>query len=263
MAARNKAQGILCAVAFTFFFAACSDSMPLVSNLPNQSNSSSSEPPVSTPAPTPLPSPTAVPSPSPTPTPQDSVEVAPLWEAKRPVDGKLWTAHAVSVVEKDGAALLSGTSDIASFCPSYAQATYAERVNFWVYLVSAVVKYESGFDPADRYAETALGIDAVTKLPVFSEGLLQLSYQDVLSYPFCNEFDWSQDQYLAATDPAKTIFDPYKNLTCGIRILNEQVRRKGLLAVRGYWSTLFPAQQNSHSKVPQIQAMTTQLAFCR
>jgi hypothetical protein len=67
--------------------------------------------------------------------------------------------------------------------------------------------------------ETTMGTDPVTGKQVASEGLLQLSYQDVpnygsvLKYPLC-KIQWSKDKSLSVTDPKKTILDPYINLEC-------------------------------------------------
>jgi hypothetical protein len=186
-------------------------------------------------------------------------EAAPLWEGARPKDGTAWTAFAFGIVDQYGDSLLAGTSDIKTFCPAYFTLSRNEKINFWVYLVSAVSKYESDFSPVSRYQETTLGTDAVTNQPVWSEGLLQLSYQDTKTYTFCDEFNWSKDKALAAKDPAKSILDPFKNLECGIRILNAQVKRKDLIAVRGYWSTLFP----TGTKISPIRALTNSEAYCK
>jgi hypothetical protein len=189
------------------------------------------------------------------------IEVAPLWEAKRPRDGLNWTLFSRDVVLTSGASLMAGTKDMANFCPSYSKLTTNQKANFWVYLISAVTKYESNFNPTSRYRESTMGIDPITKQRVYSEGLLQLSYQDVRGYPFCNEFNWNIDKNLSPTDPKKTILDPYKNLRCGIKILNKIVGKKGLIAFNSghYWSTLQP--RNSTERA--IQALVNKIPFCK
>jgi hypothetical protein len=203
--------------------------------------------------------------PSPTPVPKNKfvTEFAPLWEKARLADGEDWTVDAFSLVNTYGDALLKGTADTAIYCPNYFSMTHNQKLNFWVYLVSAMTKYESNFKPTCRFKEGPLGKDSVTGLPVYSEGLLQLSYQDVKSYSFCDQFDWGKDKLLTVDDARKTIFDPHLNLTCGIRILNAQIKRKGLIAVRGYWSVLFPTGSHSNSKVKEIRALTLQMPFCQ
>jgi hypothetical protein len=83
----------------------------------------------------------------------------------------------------------------------------------------------------------------------------------VQAYPFCNEFDWSVDRYLSVSDPKKTIFDPYKNLKCGIRILNQIVGNKKLISFSSghYWAVLKPTSGSQ----PKIKALTNNLPFCQ
>jgi hypothetical protein len=209
--------------------------------------------------PTPSPS---TPLPTPTPSPSAQVEAAPLWEARRS-EGRAWTNHTFAILADDGTDLMKGASDMADFCPKYSQLTDNQKVNFWAYLVSAIVKYESDFDPTNRYVETTMGTDPITGQQVVSEGLMQLSYQDVQAYPFCNEFDWEHDRSLSPTDPKKTILDPYKNLSCGLRILNYQVGHYGAIAIdRGqYWAVIKPSSR--YNKLSSIQTLTKTLPFCQ
>lgn len=188
-------------------------------------------------------------------------EARPLWEEARPGEGKDWTDHTASLIKKYGAALFPETKDMGSFCPRYAKLSEQQRLSFWIFMVSAIVKYESYFNPLDRYVEQGLGIDPITGKPVVSEGLLQLSYQDELQFPYCNQFDWKSDRKLAETDPQRTILDPEKNLSCGVRILIEQVARNSSIAGKGYWATLDPA--NKHSRVANMRRLTNQISFCQ
>jgi hypothetical protein len=201
------------------------------------------------------------PAPNPPVPPLHLMAVAPLWEKAKSEQGPSWSQFAAQIILTEAPDLMKGTADVQSFCPSYFHLTTDEKVNFWVYLVSAVVKYESGFEPTSRLREIGLGTDGVTHLPVYSEGLLQLSYQDQQGYPFCNEFDWAHDEVLSPTDPRKTILDPIKNLRCGIRILNKVVGRHNLIAFDSghYWSTLMPKHSPEHS----IQSMTNLISICR
>ena len=193
--------------------------------------------------------------------PNHVMEVAPLWEKAIMTKGLGWTQFAAKMVLTEAPDLMKGTSDIQKFCPSYFHLKTDDKLNFWVYLISAITKYESAFDPASRMRETGLGVDGITKQHVYSEGLLQLSYQDQQNYKFCNEFDWSRDKSLAPTDPRKTILDPIKNLRCGIRILNKVIGRRNMISFDAghYWSTLMP----KHGPVHLIQAMTNQISICQ
>lgn len=185
-----------------------------------------------------------------------------LWEASRK-DSLPWTSHTFAIVEQEANTFLRGTEDVESFCPRYNTLTNRQRVNFWGVLISAVAKYESGFSPVSRMLETTLGKDSVTGLPVYSEGLLQLSYQDIKWASYC-EFDWTTDRRLPANDPQKTILDPYKNLTCGIKILAKQIAKRGVIAAKSgqnYWSTLIPG--GKYTKLSQIQALTKKMTGCQ
>ncbi len=194
-------------------------------------------------------------------TPLMPLKVPPLWEEVRPNEGATWTQFAAKMVLTEAPDLMKGTADVQMFCPSYARLSTDDKVNFWVYLISAVVKYESAFSPTSRMRETGLGTDTVTGQHVYSEGLLQLSYQDGQNYAFCNEFDWRRDKDLNPTDPHKTILDPIKNLRCGIRILNKVIGRHNLIAFDSghYWSTLMPKHSPEHS----IRALTSAISICK
>jgi hypothetical protein len=189
------------------------------------------------------------------------MKVAPLWEGPRASAGIAWTHFSSIIVLTEAPDLMKGTADVQSFCPRYYQLNTDEKVNFWVYLISAVTKYESAFNPVSRMRESGLGTDTVTGQHVYSEGLLQLSYQDGRNYSFCNEFDWNKDKLLAPSDPRKTILDPIKNLRCGIRILNKVIGRHNMIAFDSghYWSTLMPKHAPEHL----IQALTRNISICK
>jgi hypothetical protein len=129
-------------------------------------------------------------------------------------------------------------------------------------LISAVAKYESNFKATTRFKEPGMGTDPVTGAPVYSEGLLQLSYQDARTHKFC-AFDWERDRKLPLADPRRTILDPMINLKCGILILANQVKRYNRISILSgaYWSVLRPPGAN-YSKVLQIRALTRKLSFC-
>jgi hypothetical protein len=186
---------------------------------------------------------------------------APLaWEGMNK-DGILWSAFSYQIIGNDAApALLPGANDMPDFCPNYASLSDPEKVNFWAYLVSTIAKFESGFVVTKRAHEATRGNDELTKLPVYSEGLLQLSYQDGLHYAFC-AFDWLEDQKLSATNPKKSILDPFRNLECGIKILADQVKNKNTIAsANAYWNSLKAG--GSKSKLKDIAAATSALPFC-
>jgi hypothetical protein len=157
---------------------------------------------------------------------------------------------------------MEGPKDIQDFCPAFPSLTTENRVGFLVYFVSAIANFESSFSPTNRYNESTMGTDSVTGLPVYSEGLLQLSYQDTVWAPFC-QFDWAHDKDFAPKDPRKTIFDPIKNLSCGIQILDLQIKNKGYLQVNAgaYWAVI--KTNSTYNKIPEIKALTRALPVCQ
>ncbi len=121
---------------------------------------------------------------------------------------------------------------------------YRANDNYWCAFFRALAASESGLDPFDVYWEKSLGkprgYDPITGRKYNSEGLLQLSYSDH-EYYGC-DFDWSTDKDKPDHDPSKTIFDPQKNLECGMMILDKLLRKHGkLIFNRGhYWAVLMP-----------------------
>lgn len=184
------------------------------------------------------------------------------WEAKAP-SRRTWSHVVYKVIEAEEPQMLAETpaDDISEFCPRYRDMNKSQRLNFWGELISAMSYFEASWKPTTRFWEKSMGIDPVTGQNVYSEGLLQLSYQDTRAYKFC-EFDWSKDKHLAATDPNKTIFDPAKNLRCGVKILALQLKKQKYIgASKGvYWAVLY--RGNSRNKIAEISRMTRSLSFC-
>ena len=219
---------------------------------------SGSAPPQQTPTPTPTPSPT------PTTPSQGAYEMVPLsWESSSHPERVQWSEYLQNDILTNWSSLLKGASDITSFCPKYNNLNNNQKANVWAQLFVAITKYESAYSPTSRMRETTMGTDPVTKQPVYSEGLLQLSYQDTLNYKFCSKIDWSKDKNLAATDPKKTILDPYINLDCGVGIMANQVSRKGMIAVSSgaYWSTIIPGGR--YTQLSNIKSMVSNLSLCK
>lgn len=157
---------------------------------------------------------------------------------------------------------MKGPQDVESFCPMYRRLGSIDQLNFWVQFFAAVAQYESGFDPTSRMTETTMGADPVTGQQVVSEGLLQLSYQDELWWPFC-DFDYSADRRYGVKDVRRSILDPEKNLSCGIQILNRQVEKRGAIALSSnvYWAVL--KINGKYTKLPEIRSITKKLPFCQ
>lgn len=186
-------------------------------------------------------------------------EKAPIEETPAPrlsweeyPENRPWSAYTFKVV-KEVLPQLDKAKDVTEICPKYASLTDDQKAAMWSEFISAVAYPESGWDATSRMTETTMGTDPVTGKQVASEGLLQLSYQDVRTYPFC-KFDWSKDKSLAPKDPKKTILDPYINLDCGIRIMAQIAEKRGgvMFSENVYWSVL--KRGGKYSKIDSIIA---------
>ena len=68
------------------------------------------------------------------------------WDAR--AEAASWTSTATAAVARHDPELATRVpADIAVFCPDYAKATLQDRRAFWVGLLSATAKHESGFNP--------------------------------------------------------------------------------------------------------------------
>jgi hypothetical protein len=201
-----------------------------------------------------------------------NLSVKPAWETS---PNSKWSDYAADfsqyaafVIDQEGSNLLKGMAQMTegyAMCPKYASLSREQKINFWVVFVSEVTRYESGFSPVSRYFESTFTyIDSITGEGVYSEGLLQLSYQDGKSYKGeCGAvFDWQTDRTLSRTDPRKTILNPLRNLYCGIRIMDSIVKKKKMILFDSghYWAVLKPG--GKYGKVKQIQAGLDKISFC-
>jgi hypothetical protein len=187
------------------------------------------------------------------------VEAAPKPEIKpapaTPIDtkrvelgGETWDPAWDRIVEEAlPAELLSArvARDVRPFCPRFNAMTEGDRRAFWAYFFQALAGAEAGLKPTTnvRHTEPEVAVkDSVTKRMVRSEGLLQLTYEDADRYG-C-DFDWEADRKLPEKDAAKTILQPKNNLTCGVKILDNQLiaLRRPLLSRMSYWATLQPGR---------------------
>ena len=139
-----------------------------------------------------------------------------------------WSAIVMNAMNEQNSSLLSITileKDLERLnCKSFNSFSRKDKLTFWTLFISSMSHFESNFNPNTRYWESSLN--------VYSEGLLQLSLSDSNYHDFC-EFNSS------------TILNPKENLTCGVSILDKQVRgsnsrREGTLFPSSYfyWSVL-------------------------
>lgn len=200
---------------------------------------------------------------NPPPTNSGNYNMVPLaWETSSKPERKAWSQYLMKLVLEDWNTLLKGSDDIAQFCPRYYTLSSNDRANVWAQLFVGMAKYESAYSPTSRMQETTMGTDPITKKPVYSEGLLQLSYQDITGWNFC-KFDWNKDKNLSPTDPKKTILDPYINLHCGVGIMAKQVARTGKIKIGSgaYWAVLKTNSQ--YQQINGITSMVKSLSLCQ
>ncbi|MEK2644923.1 hypothetical protein [Bdellovibrio sp. BCCA] len=202
-------------------------------------------------------------TPPPSPTPEPSYKMVPLaWESTKYPERTQWSEYLQKIILNDWNSLLPGSNDITNFCPRYHSLDNNERANVWAQLFVAIAKYESGYSPTSRMQETTMGTDPVTRQPVYSEGLLQLSYQDIEWAPWC-KFDWSKDKNLSGSDPKKTILSPYLNLDCGVGIMAKQIKSKGSIVVSSgvYWAVI--KSGGRYQQISNIQGIVKSLSLCK
>lgn len=188
----------------------------------------------------------------------EEIKIYPLaWEAKDP-SRKAWSEHLYKEIESKFESFEA--RDITYFCPNYDNIPKQQKINVWAQIICMMAYYESNWKPNVRYVEHSLGIDPVTQRTNTSEGLLQVGYADSL-YHKC-DFNWEKDKALADDDSNKTIFNPYLNLSCGVKILSKQVAtHKALVINRGaYWSVIKEGHRNS--KIPQIISAVSKFPPC-
>jgi hypothetical protein len=170
----------------------------------------------------------------------------PIEEKKEELGGNTWDPQWDVLVEKAlPADMLSATAAraVRSYCPRFGSEGEADKRAFWAYLFQALAGAEAGLDPTVNvhHTEAAVAkIDTVTKRPVRQEGLMQVAYMDGDRYG-C-DFDWESDRKLPEHDANRTILQPAKNLSCGVKIMENQIITQGkpLLSKTSYWSTLQP-----------------------
>jgi hypothetical protein len=164
-----------------------------------------------------------------------------------------WTLAAEKAVRATSLPMLT-PRDIGTFCPSYELLAKDDRVRFWVGLLSAMAKPESGFKPETTYVEPDI-LDA-NKQNVVSRGLLQISQESANLKPYgCG--------IKQATDLHKVDV----NLNCAARIMRHWVDKDGLIAAASkpavgaarYWSVL----RAWRGHLSGIGAYTKSLDVCR
>lgn len=154
--------------------------------------------------------------------------------------GQEWTKHALSQVAGHDAELTRIVpQDIKVYCPGYAKASAEKRRAFWVGILSATAKYESGFNAAaigdkGRYV-----------------GLMQISLPTARRYG-CD-----------ATS-ANGLKDGMANLSCAVDIVAPHVAADGMVAGMGNRGIARDWGPWSSPKTrATIAAWTSRQAYCQ
>lgn len=174
-----------------------------------------------TPGPTPTASPTPATTPSPTPPPANASKFDPNgFITETPLVGFPVGYEDLALSLMSDELWSFGKSKIGEMCPGFDP---AKKEQFWRSFWKALSFAECSWKRTTYYVETTMGTDPITGRQVASEGLFQLSYQDEKSYgtSVC-DFDPEKDRGLAMNDPKKTIFEPARNISCAVKIMNKQ-----------------------------------------
>jgi hypothetical protein len=138
---------------------------------------------------------------------KDDGQAAMGWDA-RP-EAAAWTGSTLAAVARYDSVLAGKVpGDIKAWCPGYAKNGLAERRAFWAGVLSALAKYESGWNPrasggGGRYI-----------------GLLQISPQTARANG-------------CAVGSVAGLKDGAANLACGVRIMARQVGQDRVVAGNG------------------------------
>jgi len=162
-----------------------------------------------------------------------------------------YSEHVETTVEAQYPRLLElSASRLSRVCPNWSRMERAERREFWSALLWSISGPESGRNRTLVYVEGTMSKDPVTGYQVRSEGLLQLSYQDIVSYKYRGgDISWERDREHARRDydsrvkygtPERTILDAYANLNLGLwivqrRLLDFDANRNLPDALGKYW----------------------------
>lgn len=155
---------------------------------------------------------------------------------------KAWTTFLNTELDRLGTEMLDVIpADSATFCPNYKNLSYDQRKQFWIFLMSAMVRYESNFNTNTTYTESFADSSGNR---VVSRGLLQISIE-------------SGNAYGCGFKASSDLHDPQKNLSCGVRILDRWVGRDGRIAgnVGGwkggarYWSVLRTSNSGPYNSI--------------
>lgn len=180
-------------------------------------------------------------------------EVTPLWENKIS-SSKAWSDYVYRQIDTLGPNLTDVIpADYTLFCPKYKKLSDSQRKQYWTFMLSAMARFESNFNTNAKYTEA---FNDSSGKKVISRGLLQISIE-------------SGNAYGCGFKTAQDLHNPYKNLSCGIRILNRWVGRDKRIAGKTsgtwkggarYWSVLRSTRTRAYQP---ILKWSQNLSFCK
>jgi hypothetical protein len=166
--------------------------------------------------------------------------------------GAQWTNYLGIEIDGFGGELLHTIpKDFTNFCTGFPQGHW-KRKQFWIFLISCMAYFESGFHWTEKYQEAPPPKGPGT----MSAGLLQLSVGDDVHYKA--PFHWKT---------ANDVCNPRQNLSVGMRILQHWVIHDRVISGRDnhgkwlggarYWSTL--RAHGPHHSLETIQRWCNRL----
>jgi hypothetical protein len=165
-----------------------------------------------------------------------------------------WDRNLVNELTENFAKLDEARDDMALFCPKYASLSQDGKIQAFAFLMVAMAKFESGYDPKNYYME---------KSGKPSLGLFQLSYSD--PYVGCPKSKAEGDLY-----------SPKANISCAVKIMAKKLNQDKVVAFGGYvqygakpakgaasyWAVLREPDSKSRHKLYEIKNLTKLAPGC-
>ena len=128
-----------------------------------------------------------------------------------------WAVTVLSSLDQDGKNLLAALpKDALDFCPSFTKLSLQGRKQFWLMLISELVRYESNYKPEVTYTED---FDDAKGNAVISRGLLQISQESA-----------NGKAYQCGIKKAEDLHEPNLNLWCGVKIMDYWARKDAYIS---------------------------------
>ena len=172
------------------------------------------------------------------------------WELASKPERVAWSNALYDLVAKYYT-VLNTAADIADFCPAYQTLNKDQRINAWAGIIAATTYYESSYNPLTNSVDVGNAGDKDT----YSVGLLQLSVVDQKNYGFKFGYNFTDLQ------------NPIKNLTLGMAIMNNQINKRKVIAIKKgdpglYWAVLY--RGGKYDRVKNISDLNrSKITFCR